>query len=110
MRAAERRAVLRVPACLLAVLCLGAPAHGQADSQASPSPEERCRAALNGQNPEADVNRGAGKQSLSEFLDHCRGVLKPPRTGDSEIAKPPPDLGETPVIRPDELPKQQQPE
>jgi hypothetical protein len=58
---------------------------------------ESCRVA-----PGADAN-GA----LTEKLDDCDGVLKPPTVGDTEIVEPAPDVGRTPVIRPDELPEQQ---
>jgi hypothetical protein len=44
---------------------------------------------------------------LSERLDDCQGVLKPPLVGDSEIVEPAPQLGETPIIRPGELPLRQ---
>lgn len=103
---------MRAHVCLLALLCLGAPAFGQANDQDGRAAEEKCRAAPDDENRNADRDRGpgAGSQSLSEMLDDCRGVLVPPRTGDSDIAKPPPDIGETPVIRPDDLPKQQQQE
>lgn len=44
--------------------------------------------------------------SLTETLNPCDGVLKPPATGDNGLAAPPPDAGETPVIRPGEVPQQ----
>jgi hypothetical protein len=46
-------------------------------------------------------------ESLTETLDDCNGVLTPPAIGDSEISEPPPDAGETPIIRPGEIPQQQ---
>jgi hypothetical protein len=46
--------------------------------------------------------------TLTEKLDDCDGVLKPPTVGDTEMVEPALDVGRTPVIRPDELPEQQQ--
>jgi len=40
-------------------------------------------------------------------LNRCSGILKPPPNTDNEIQKPPPQQGSTPVIRPEELPPQQ---
>lgn len=51
-----------------------------------------------------------GDQKLSDVLEKCRGVLRPPATGDGKIVEPPPDTGKTPVIPPDALPQQQQPQ
>jgi hypothetical protein len=55
-----------------------------------------------------DWERGAtdDPKSLAEALDNCNGVLKPPRVGDGGISRPPPEKGETPVIRPGEIPQQ----
>jgi hypothetical protein len=55
-------------------------------------------------NPPAsqDARRGWDR-TLSEKLDACNGVLRPPNTGDREMVRPAPDVGETPVIRPDDL-------
>ena len=44
--------------------------------------------------------------SLTQTLNPCDGVLKPPATGDKGLTEPPPDAGETPVIRPGEVPQQ----
>ena len=44
--------------------------------------------------------------TLTERLAPCNGVLEPPATGDQEMTTPPPDEGETPIIRPGELPEQ----
>lgn len=59
---------------------------------------ERCRA-----EPGIDDD----PQALARKLEECNGVLKPPRVGDPELVEPAPDIGRTPVIRPDELPLQQ---
>lgn len=49
----------------------------------------------------------ANDQELTEKLDRCNGVLKPPPTEDQEIEAQPPEAGKTPVIPPSELPEQQ---
>jgi hypothetical protein len=46
-------------------------------------------------------------QSLTDKLGPCDGVLKPPAVGDQELTQPPPDTGETLIIRPHDLPGQQ---
>lgn len=58
-----------------------------------------------GSNMDAQPQAG-DDQSLTETLEGCGGVLEPPPVGDGEIAEPPPDEGETPVIRPGEVPEQ----
>ncbi len=45
--------------------------------------------------------------SLTETLDDCNGVLKPPAAGDPDIVEEAPDVGKTPVIPPSALPEQQ---
>ena len=62
-----------------------------------------------GESTGSEANKESG-ESLSETLDECGDVLPPPPTGDSEIAEPPPNVGETPVIRPQDIPEQQNPE
>ena len=48
----------------------------------------------------------SGGGNLTEKLNDCGGVLKPPATGDQGMAAPAPDEGKTPVIKPGELPAQ----
>ncbi|TCN21282.1 hypothetical protein [Sinorhizobium americanum] len=84
-----------IAAPLLATLTLfAAPALAQ-DAEAD---NERCRA-----NPDADTNQGR----LARKLDDCDGILKPPKVGDTEMVEPAPDTGTTPLIRPEDLPRQQ---
>ncbi|MCX8570744.1 hypothetical protein NDO48_17130 [Aminobacter sp. MET-1] len=53
-----------------------------------------------------DKEKSNPKKALAgSKLDHCDGVLTPPRTGD-RIEEPPPATGTTPIIRPDEVPAQ----
>ncbi|QFT66970.1 hypothetical protein FIU93_09305 [Labrenzia sp. THAF35] len=40
-------------------------------------------------------------------LSDCDGVLTPAPVGDRELVEPAPDVGETPVITPEEIPDQQ---
>ena len=53
-----------------------------------------------------DGDDAADGETLTEKLDPCNGVLEPPAIGDQEMTTPPPDAGETPIIRPGELPEQ----
>ena len=46
-------------------------------------------------------------QELTEKLDRCNGVLKPPPTEDQDIEVQPPETGKTPIVPPSELPDQQ---
>ena len=86
-------------------------ASGQANEQPS-TDSERCTASpadQNNQSATGDAGKAATDGSLSQKMDDCHGVLKPPPTGDSEFSQPAPEEGKTPVIRPDNLPGQQQP-
>ncbi|TIO72806.1 MAG: hypothetical protein E5X74_29255 [Mesorhizobium sp.] len=64
------------------------------DCQAKPDTKEPQ------QKPQAATNE------LSETLDKCGGVLKPPPTGDKNTAVPPADNSQMPIIEPDQLPPQ----
>ncbi len=46
------------------------------------------------------------KVSLTETMERCDGVLKPDLSSDLEIVEPAPDVGETPVISPEDIPTQ----
>ncbi|MDX8503194.1 hypothetical protein [Mesorhizobium captivum] len=48
----------------------------------------------------------ANANDLSETLDNCNGVLKPPPTGDKNATVPPADNSQMPIIKPGELPPQ----
>nr|WP_156543817.1 hypothetical protein [Agrobacterium vitis] len=82
------------------------PALSQADGEEQLTASERCQTL---------PDKGAGDHQDPagdpfDKLQDCSGVLKPPATGDGEITEPTPDIGKTPMIRPGELPNQQQPE
>ena len=53
-----------------------------------------------------DTKQQPGSGNLTEKLNDCGGVLKPPATGDQGMAAPAPDEGKTPVIKPGEVPAQ----
>ena len=63
---------------------------------------EKCQA----QPQDQEEGATATNRSLTETLDDCNGVLIPPPTGDEELTEPAPNVGETPVIRPGEIPEQ----
>lgn len=93
-----------------ALSLLPAPATAQENDPQKPR-ADNCRA-LPDQPPAAsdheEEDPPAGQDTLSKKLDDCNGVLKPPPTGDSDIAEPPPEGGKTPIIRPEDLPQQQE--
>ena len=74
----------------------------QSVAQTAVTTEDKCQAQT--QTEEDDAT--ATKRSLTETLDECNGILIPPPTGDEEVTEPAPNVGETPVIRPDEIPEQ----
>lgn len=63
------------------------------------------------QNCRADTGPGSEQNdailSLTDQLDNCDGVIKPPKVGDTEIQVPAPRAGSMPVIAPGDLPDQQ---
>lgn len=90
---------------------LAAPAAAQTPDQTgdqAPFQPGRCQAdPQNGQQQKPLANKdGGNRNSLSDTLDSCDGVLQPPPTGDQGLAAPPPDEGKTPVIKPGEVPPQ----
>lgn len=89
-----------------ALLWLTTAALAQTEAPAEPSDKCQMQTPEDGTKKDAQPQTGDDR-SLTETLDGCGGVLKPPPVGDGEIAEPPPDDGETPVIRPGEVPEQQ---
>lgn len=106
---------LFIPLLTAGGLAVAMPAAAQTNQQQSDQqgpaamPSEGCQA-----KPDQDQNKSAGNDSsetgtgtnLTEKLDNCNGVLKPPPTGDAELTEPAPDQGKTPVIKPGEVPPQ----
>ncbi|UDL92958.1 hypothetical protein LGH82_31185 [Mesorhizobium sp. PAMC28654] len=81
-----------------------APATAQTEQgdnpRAATRPTEKCRAQTDSSKQKPADN------TLSETLDNCGGVLNPPATGDQGMTTPPPAEGNTPVIKPGEVPAQ----
>ncbi|OCI93799.1 hypothetical protein A6U86_17170 [Rhizobium sp. AC27/96] len=61
---------------------------------------DRCKAANSGQQAQTEQPTPAPDNNSSDRLKDCAGVLKPPVVGDSELEKPAPKVGRTPIIRP----------
>lgn len=97
---------------ILALSILAVPASGQPGEKEQPPVDDRCGVVPGDENrsPDAERETDGAEKSLSEVLEDCNGILDPPPVGDSEIVEPPPETGETPVIRPDDLPIQPDPE
>ncbi|RWC46759.1 MAG: hypothetical protein EOS55_17485 [Mesorhizobium sp.] len=95
------RTLAIVPFSLM--LAFAAPVAAQTDQQNdSQAPQtDKCRAQT-----EQDAKQQPSDASLTETLNDCGGVLKPPPTGDQGMAAPAPDEGKTPVIKPGEVPAQ----
>jgi hypothetical protein len=81
---------------LAALMAWSQSAYGQTSGAATV--ESPCRVS-----PDAESSEG----SLTDRLDDCNGVLKPPIVGDPGIVQQAPDVGEMPVIPPGSLPQQQ---
>ena len=91
------------------LLALAAPVAAQNNDQTggqAPTASEKCRAEPDQQGSQNQKKPENQNGNLTEKLDPCGGVLKPPPTGDTGIAEPPPDEGKTPVIKPGEIPAQ----
>jgi hypothetical protein len=102
-----KEAAMKTLAMLAGAVVLGAmPAAAQTQQQ--PPAVSPCQAEPD-RNGSADG--GTGRQQppagdLTQKLDPCDGVLKPPPTGDGDMTEPAPDLGNMPIIRPGEVPPQ----
>jgi hypothetical protein len=102
---AEMRLLAIAPFSLM--LAFAAPAVAQTDQQnnSPAAPADKCRVET-----EQGAKQQPGQQpdggNLTETLNDCGGVLKPPPTGDQGMAAPAPDQGKTPVIKPGEVPAQ----
>lgn len=70
-----------------------------------------CQAQPDQDSAGAVTDEDAVEQSgdLTAKLAPCDGVLEPPDTGDDKMTEPAPDEGNTPIIKPRELPQQQPP-
>lgn len=104
---------MRIPTIILAAALLATPVLAQgdtADPRAIAPPPEKCRVEptqLDAATDGAPTQDSQASASLTEKLDDCDGVLKPPAVGDGGIAEPAPDEGKTPTVKPEDLPAQQ---
>ncbi len=100
-KAVKTKTLLSGTAFLIALMSMHA--FSQPNQQGGPndSPSEGCRADLG-----VATGKDANTESLSEQLDRCNGVLRPPRIGDQELVEPAPDVGTMPIIPPGALPDQ----
>ena len=81
-----------------------------AQDQGTTPPPEKCRATPQPENQDRQKNKEVNpqdQQSLTEKLDPCNGVLKPPAVGDQEMTRPAPDVDNMPEVKPRDLPGQQ---
>lgn len=88
---------------LAAVLTLAMPAMAQADEQ---KPDEQRSQQQNCRIQPGDQQKQTNGKDLTEKLEPCAGVLKPPPTGDQNTTAPPADSGNMPIIKPGETPPQ----
>lgn len=90
------------------LLALAGPAAAQTDDQANgPASSGPCQAEPQGQAQKPQADSGSNTEGgLSGKLAPCGGVLRPPPTGDQGMAQPAPDEGNTPVIKPGQVPVQ----
>ena len=91
-----KRKIFAVIAAALPLMQSPGPLFAQSESRQDP-----CQAKPDG--------RSDGNMELTEKLDRCGGVLKPPSSADREIEKQPPATGSTPIIPPGDLPDQPRP-
>lgn len=94
---------------VIVALVFAQPAWSSSGGDEEAAAQRDCRVPTDDGAAASDTPATGDRQALTEQLDDCRGVLKPPRTGDNEIATPPPKTGTMPVIRPDAVPEQQHP-
>src|SRR5438445_12011051 len=84
------------------MLALAVPAAAQTDQQQNPVQQaDKCKVQTD---PGTKQQPGGG--NLTDKLSDCGGVLKPPATGDQGMDAPAPDEGNTPVIKPGQVPAQ----
>jgi hypothetical protein len=94
-------------ACVL-TLSLTLPSAAQTEQPAGPASPCQAQPDQNSNTGNNNGQTGTEQPSgdLSQKLDPCNGVLKPPPTGDTEMTEPAPNEGKTPVIKPGEVPPQ----
>lgn len=89
---------------LAAWLAIAGPVAAQEDDAPASQPtQEDCSI----EPDEPGTEPAPGDDELSSKLDDCNGVLDPPSVGDPDIVEPTPHVGRTPVIRPEQIPEQE---
>ncbi|MGX7873699.1 hypothetical protein ACVDG5_013875 [Mesorhizobium sp. ORM6] len=88
------------------MLVLAVPAVAQTDQQQNTGNQARQQADKCRVKTDQGGKQPLGGGNLSEKLNDCGGVLKPPAIGDQGMAAPAPDVGKTPIIKPGEVPAQ----
>lgn len=107
MKACVRRGAIQALALLACFLGTTALAGAQSSSGVEddvPSDPCQVKPADRSENLAPDESKEALRPPIT--LEHCEGVLTPPKTGDEEIEEPPPDTGKTRIIQPDDMPEQ----
>ncbi|CDX27233.1 conserved exported hypothetical protein [Mesorhizobium sp. ORS 3324] len=97
-----RKILLTAAAILISAL----PAVAQTADQPKDRQLKDCQARPDTNGQQQRQKPQAGTTELSEMLDTCGGVLKPPPTGDKNATVPPADNSPMPIIRPGDLPPQ----
>ncbi|MEZ2223406.1 hypothetical protein [Rhizobium sp. RCC_161_2] len=91
----------------LIAAALTATISGEISAQQAPNNDHKnhCQAPdTNGRT--TDRQTAPNSKTDTSKLSDCGGVLKPPATGDSELEKPAPPVGDTPVIPPNHVPEE----
>lgn len=106
MKGVHRLCALTAAASILAAASI-MPAFAQSGTPAPQADDDTCVA-----RPEQDpqLQRPDVQGRTAQKLANCGSVLTPPAVGDPEIVEPAPPVGETPVIKPRELPPAQAPQ
>jgi len=86
-----------LPLTLFAGLALMTAGGAEAQVNTSPRPPDTAGPVLPAPAP---------NETLSDQLERNQGVIKPPRSPDSDMRVPPPAQGRTPVIPPQQVPTQ----
>ncbi|MDX8526339.1 hypothetical protein RFM68_17705 [Mesorhizobium sp. MSK_1335] len=97
-----KKALLIAVVTLIPVL----PAAAQTAAQPKDQPTENCQAKPDANDQQQKQKQQADTDELSEKLNNCGGVLKPPPTGDQNAKTPPPTGSDMPVIKPGQVPPQ----
>jgi hypothetical protein len=69
-------------------------------------PADPCQAKPGDHSEDPTVDTSREALPSENTLEHCKGVLTPPKIGDHEIEEPPPNTGTTRIIRPGDIPEQ----